>query len=220
MQPYFRTMNLERINRKANQLNESFYYRLFNESANAADVPLNDASPMQQQEVLDRVESLPPSLMQKAKQFLKNNWGVLTVGAALAALAGGAIYNRDAIGQAYSDWGKGRSDRFDATTKAGADAVIAQDELVADMYKNDPIVQQARKEFGLNRKYQNQADNAWAKQAIIDAENEDNLARAADARVAELRALKTAQDVNNYQTGELARMGYRSQTAASMKGPR
>ena len=218
MQPYFRTINLERINRKANQLNESFYYRLFNESAGAADVPLNDASPAQQQEVLDRVESLPPSLMERAKTFLKNNWGVLTVGAALAALAGGGYMYRNEIGQAYTDWGKGRSDRIDGMAKAGADATILRDQEMANMYKDDPIVLQAKKEFELNRKYQNQADNAWTKQAIIDAEKEDNLARAADARAAELRALKTTQDVNNYQAGELARMGYRSQTAAAIRG--
>ena len=88
MQPYY----------KRNNLNESYYYQIFNEAAMSADTPLNDASPIQQQMIQDKIAEMPTSLADKAKAFLKNNWKVLTVGAALLALSAGAGYMyRDSI---------------------------------------------------------------------------------------------------------------------------
>ena len=44
MQPYY----------KRDNLNESYYYQIFNEAAMSADTPLNDASPIQQQMIQDK----------------------------------------------------------------------------------------------------------------------------------------------------------------------
>lgn len=93
MQPYY----------KNNNLNESFYYQIFNEAAMSADTPLNNASPIQQQMIQDKIAEMPTSLADRAKAFLRNNWKVLTVGAALVALGTGYMY-RNEIGQAYNDW--------------------------------------------------------------------------------------------------------------------
>ena len=82
MQPYY----------KNNNLNESFYYQIFNEAAMSADTPLNNASPIQQQMIQDKIAEMQTSLADRAKAFLRNNWKVLTVGAALVALGAGASY--------------------------------------------------------------------------------------------------------------------------------
>ena len=81
-----------------NKLNESFYYQIFNEAAQSANTPLNDASPIQKQMIQDKIAEMPTSFADKAKDYLRRNWKWLTVGAALLALGGAAYYNRDAIG--------------------------------------------------------------------------------------------------------------------------
>ena len=86
MQPYYR---------KNNNLNESYYYQIFNEAAMSANTPLNDASPIQQQMIQDKIAEMQTSLADKAKAFLKNNWKVLTVGAALLALSAGYMYRNE-----------------------------------------------------------------------------------------------------------------------------
>ena len=76
------------------------FYEIFNEAAMSANTPFNNANPIQKQMIQDKIAEMPTNLADKAKAFLKNNWKVLTVGAALLALGGAAYYNRDAI----ADW--------------------------------------------------------------------------------------------------------------------
>ena len=85
------------MRRSYNNLNESFYYQIFNGAAQSANTPLNDASPIQQQMIQDKIAEMPTSLADRAKDYLRRNWKWLTVGAALLALGGAAYYNRDKI---------------------------------------------------------------------------------------------------------------------------
>lgn len=79
------------------------YYEIFNEGAQSADTPLNDASPVQKQMIQDKIAEMPINVANRAKDFLKRNWKWLTVGAAMMALAGGAAYyNRDRIANWYN----------------------------------------------------------------------------------------------------------------------
>ena len=61
MQPYY----------KRDNLNESYYYQIFNEAAMSADTPLNDASPIQQQMIQDKIAEMPTSLAIRRKLSLR-----------------------------------------------------------------------------------------------------------------------------------------------------
>ena len=79
------------------------YYEIFNEGAQSANTPLNNASPIQRQIIQDKIAEMPINVANRAKDFLRRNWKWLTVGAAMVALAGGtAYYNRDRISNWYN----------------------------------------------------------------------------------------------------------------------